>query len=274
MNVFVRPLLLTLLSAALCVPAQAQYSVKDSSSDARKIKPVKKPKPIHKEFSFGFRLNTDGWGIFVDRGRVAATGKNSDLFYDIKLLQVEFEEKKHAKEVKRTNNLGSANTDKTRAFAFGKINNFYALKVGYGKRKMIAGKPEQGTISVHWVYMGGLSVGMLKPYYIDAYVPAGASFNEESIKYSDTTKGTFLNKNNIIGSSGFMKGIGEIKIVPGLHLKTGLHFDFAASKFTKLAVETGVNAEFYAKKVEIMANQKAQPYFVNIYASIQFGRRR
>lgn len=274
MRGFVKPLLLIILSGALSVPAYAQYAVKDSTADAVKRKMPKKPKAIQKEFSFGFRLNTDGWGFFVDRGRVAATGKNSDIFYDIKLIQVEFDEKKHPKEIKRTNTLGSVRTDKTKAFIYGKANNFYTFKIGYGKRKMIAGKPEQGTISVHWVYLGGLSAGLLKPYYINAYVPHGSGYSEESVRYTDTTKDIFLTKNNIIGATGFSKGLNEIKVIPGIHLKTGLHFDFAASKYSKMAVETGINAEFYIKKIEMMANQKAQPYFVNIYASIQFGRRR
>lgn len=255
-------------------------------SDTTKINPAakpapprimpKRPKPLSKEFSVGFRLNTDGWSLFADRGTVQSEEKFSDLFYNVKLMQLEFGEHKHPMEIKRSNTTNNISNDKSRPFIYGKINNFYALKLGYGRRKLIAGKPETGTISVHWVYLGGLSVGLLKPYYLEAYVPVDqfGTLGQESIKYSDSTKGPFLSKQNILGSSGFTKGIGEIKIIPGIHLKTALHFDFASTKHTKLAIETGINAEFYAKKVEIMANQKAQPYMVNVYASLQFGRRK
>jgi hypothetical protein len=34
-----------------------------------------------------------------------------------------------------------------------------------------------------------------------------------------------------------------------------------------------MNSEIYTKAIEIMANQKARPYAVNIYASIQAGKR-
>lgn len=255
-------------------------------SDTTKINPAakpapprimpKRPKPLSKEFSVGFRLNTDGWSLFADRGTVQSEEKFSDLFYNVKLMQLEFGEHKHPMEIKRSNTTNNISNDKSRPFIYGKINNFYALKLGYGRRKLIAGKPETGTISVHWVYLGGLSVGLLKPYYLEAYVPVDqfGTLGQESIKYSDSTKGPFLSKQNILGSSGFTKGIGEIKIIPGIHLKTALHFDFASTKHAKLAIETGINAEFYAKKVEIMANQKAQPYMVNVYASLQFGRRK
>lgn len=237
----------------------------------------KKPKPISKEFSGGFRLNSDGWSIFVDKGIVQSTEKYSDLFYDIKLFQIELTEKKHPKELKRSNSIsgGPTNDDKAKPFIFGKINNFYGLKFGYGKRKMIAGKPEPGTIAIHWVYMGGLSAGLEKPYYVDAYVrEKNGPFVQKDIKYTDTTKEYFLSPNNIIGGSGFSKGLGEIKIVPGIHAKTGLHFDFGGGRSTKLAVETGISAELYMRSIAIMANQKATPYFVNVYAGIQFGKRK
>ena len=57
--------------------------------------------------------------------------------------------------VKRTGSGGSSGN-----YIFGKINNFYALKLGYGYRRMIAGKPDPGTVSIHWIYSGGFSVGL------------------------------------------------------------------------------------------------------------------
>jgi hypothetical protein len=240
------------------------------------VKPkIKKPKPIRTEFSGGLRLNSDGWSLFVDKGWVKSEEKFSDQFYNIRSVQFELSEKKHPKEIKRSNNLGSISDEKIKPFIFGKVNNFYTIKLGYGMRKMIAGKPEHGTVSVHWVYTGGLSAGLLKPYYIEAYVRENNGlFTQKSIKYSDPKdKDYFLAQNNIIGSSGFSKGLNEISVVPGLYVKTGLHFDFAKIKDKKLAVETGVSAELYSQKIEIMASQNAVPYFVNVYASIQFGKR-
>src|SRR5690606_8878525 len=143
------------------------------------------------ELSFGLRLNTDGWSVFADKGYVKSEDRKSDYFYNIRLFQVEFGEKKHPKEIKRSNNLGASyGEEKAKPFIFGKINNFYSLKLGYGARKMIAGKPEQGTVSIHWVYLGGLALGMEKPYYIEAYVPQDnfGTLVQQTIKYTDETK--------------------------------------------------------------------------------------
>lgn len=232
------------------------------------------------ELSGGIRLNTDGWSLFLDRGKVKEPDRSTDYYYDLLFWQLEFSEKKHPQEIKRTNTIGT-NTNASQPFVYGKVSNFYTLKIGYGKRKRIAGRPQLGedierkTVSVHWVYMGGLSAGLEKPYYIDAYVPIGGTQTAElkSINYTDTTADAFLAQQNILGSSGFTSGIGETKIVPGIHGKTALHFDFAATKKTKMAIETGVSVEVYSRAIKLMAEQNDLPVFVNAYVSFQIGKR-
>lgn len=259
----------------------ADTSFAQTNMDRDKI-PVptrkKRPKPIKHEISYGLRLNTDGWSIFLDRGKVKEPDRTTDYFYDLRFWQVEFQEKKHPMEIRRTN-ISANQGEASKPFIFGKTNNFYALKVGYGKRKRLAGKPslknevERGAVSVHWVYLAGLSVGLEKPYHIDAYVLENGVSVLKSITYTDTTAEAFTTPENIVGSSGFGEGIGNTKIVPGLHAKTALHFDFANSKKRKLAVETGLNVEFYTRAISMMVGQNDVPYFVNAYVSFQLGKR-
>lgn len=268
------------VTAQTFIPDTATNKTSGSFKPAVTLTPLikpKKPKPIAKEWSVGGRLSTGGWSAFVDLGKVLGEDtKNSDRFYDIRLIQIEVSEHKHVKETKTTNEYLRTADDKPKSFIFGKINNFYSLKGGYGYRRLIAGKPEPGTISIHWVYLGGIAVGFQKPYYLDAYVPQDnpGTLAKESIKYSDETKQPFLTKQYIIGGSGWSKGWDDLKIIPGIHGKTGLHFDFASKKNTLIALETGVNAEMYLSKVELMANQKATPLLLNGYISLQFGKRK
>ncbi len=262
-------------TAATKMPAKRSFLSGTLPKQMITAKPPK-PKPMRTELSGGFRLNSDGWGIFVDKGWVVSEEKKRDYFYNTKVLQFELSERKHPKEIKSTNNITApASNGKPKSFIYAKINNFYNFKVGYGMRKMIAGKPEIRTVSVHWVYIGGLSAGLLKPYYLDAKVPLDefGSTARRDIKYSDSTQVTFLSRQSIYGSSGFAKGLNEIQVIPGIYARTGLHFDFHTNKARVMAIETGVTAEYYTKKIEMMALQDAVPYFVNIYASIQFGKR-
>lgn len=238
----------------------------------------KRPKPLKHELSGGLRLNTDGWSVFLDRGKIKNTDRTTDYYYDPTFWQIEFGEKRHPQQIKRSNTIGSA-VETAKPFVYGKATNFYTFNIGYGKRKMIAGKPsinddvEPRSVSIHWMYMAAISIGLEKPYYVDAYVSRNGANVLESINYTDTTQEEFLAQYNIVGSSGFGKGLGETKINPGLRLKTGLHFDFASTKKTKLAVETGISLSFYASEVQIMAKSDAVPYFGNAYVSFQIGKR-
>jgi hypothetical protein len=271
--------LLSFLFSSIALAAKAQI-VNDSTHKADSIKAIppniapkphlykpkpKGPKPIHRELSIGFRLNTDGWGIFIDRGSVKSENvKTSDMFYHFNLWQLDFNEKKDPREMKST---GTDQTGKTNSYIYGKINNFYTLKLGIGTSKMIAGKPDPGAVSIHWVITGGVSAGLLKPYYININ---GVG---QPVKYTDQTKDVFLDRTLIDGNAGFSQGISEMKIVPGAHLKTGLHFDFAGSRRTLFAAEVGMNAEYYTSPIQIMALEPGVPYFFNLYVSLQIGKR-
>lgn len=281
MQRFAKFCLLALLACGIPGISEAQTATpkpKDTTvtTAARNIPPKrpKRPKAISKENSIGLKLRTNGWSIFFDKGYVKSEDRFSDLFYDIRLFWAEFGETKHTKEIKRANNSVTAPSDQASSFAYGKVNNFYTLKLGYGFRKMIAGKPEPGTVSIHLVYGGGISLGLLKPYYINALVTKGGITSEQTIKYTDTTKNDFLSKPNIIGHAGFSKGLGELQFVPGVHAKLGLHFDIANEKKSKLAIETGMGLEYYTKEIELMAVVKPTAFLLNFYASIQIGTRK
>jgi hypothetical protein len=261
---------------ALVLPSGAAFAQSGTYPAAPGRPPVKKIKPIRTELSVGYRMNTDGWGVFVEKGYVRSQDyRESDKFQNIRLFQLELDEHRHPKEVKSKLGDQQPGSQSTKPFIFGKINNFYALKLGYGVRTMIAGKPEPGTVSIHWVNTGGLSLGMEKPYYIDGFIQQDnpGTLMPATFKYSDETAGSFLNPQYIRGHAGFMKGIDEIQFVPGVQARSALHFDFSGNRRTAMALEAGVAAEYYSRAIRIMANQDAKPYFVSLFASLQFGRR-
>ena len=227
----------------------------------------KGPKPIMHEASVGARLNTDGWSAYLDLGKVKTKDpRKSDMFYNVRLWQIEFTEKKNPKEEKSTSENGNG-TGGSSTYVYGKINNFYAVKLGYGFRRMIVGKPDPGTVSIHWVNVIGASIGLLKPYYLDVYSDPAA------IKYTPATAGDFLNQQLIEGSAGFSKGLSETKIIPGIHLKSALHFDFSTNRKNVIGIETGVNFEYYSQSIALMANQSPTNYFLDLFLAAQFGRR-
>jgi len=235
------------------------------------VKPprVKGPPALAREFSGGIKFNSDGYGIFLDKGWLKGGedfgSENKDKLFNVRLLEFELMERKHPKE-KRTNSAPGFIGIQSNSYILGKVNNFYVAKLGYGNRRMIAGKPDPGCFSIHWVYLGGVSVGLVKPYYLRIY-------GEGDKKYVDSSDiETFINPNNIEGRSSFFKGFNELKVVPGLYFKTGLHFDFSSSRKTLWALEIGINGEAYTQKIQQMVLSDPKSMFLNFYAGLSFGK--
>lgn len=232
--------------------------------------------PITQEMSTGFRLNSDGWSFLVQRGFI----KTEDVEKPhTNFIYFDLSEKKHPKESNTLNeNFAIVNPGEVKpvGYKYGKINNFYQLKIGYGNSKPISGKLDSKSITINWNYAAGLSLGLLKPYYLDLLVPEGNVFIRKFDKYTEANREYFLDLNNqgtIVGGSDFTKGISETKLKPGLALRSGLYFDYAARRKSFLGVEIGASAELYPSVIPIMINAKNSSYFFNIYADFRFGRR-
>ena len=278
MNQAIRTGILLLVCCISVRYAHAQSMARSTDSSKNSVRQVhqnvkqvrqapKGPKAIKHELSVGIRLNTDGWSAFADLGKVKPLdSKRKDMFYKVRLFQLEMTEKKDPREEKITAVVPSTSGGSPK-YVYGKINNFYALKLGIGFMRMIAGKPDPGAVSIHWLNVIGASLGMLKPYYVNT------SSDPSAIKYSSSTESDFLNQGVIEGSAGFSKGLSEMQFIPGAHLKTALHFDFSANRKNVIGAEAGLNVEYYSQSIALMATQNATPYFVDAYVSFQFGRR-
>ena len=77
----------------------------------------------------------------------------------------------------------------------------------------------------------------------------------------------------IQGRSGFFKGFDELKFVPGIHGKGGVHFALGAYDQYVTAVEVGVMLDIFLKDVPIMVVEHNKPYFFNLYITLQIGKR-
>ncbi len=275
-----RPFCLLLLAPAFFLLPEhgwAQYTVPDSVLKAEaprlapRIKRPPRPKPINREFSGGLQINSDGYSLLLEKGavRTEESGEKANMFYDVRSFSLEFTEHFGPHELKSGQpsdpNIGA----RSQGYTYGKAANFYAVKLGMNFRKMIAGKPESGTVSIHWVNGGGLAAGLIKPYYVVGNFAGGNA----PIKYEPATAANFLDAARITGRAPLTEGLKEIKLAPGLHLKSALRFDFANQKKRVTALETGVSAEYFFKPIEIVATKKPQSLFLNVFAAIHFGKR-
>lgn len=218
---------------------------------------------FQKQTVFGIKLNTDGYGMFLEMGRMKTSRKSN-------LYSLEIGERKNSKEEKVPPVLGNYFTN---PFVYGKINNFYYAKLGFAQQRLIGNKGNKNGVAVSAIYGGGFSAGLLKPYYLKVQ---DAQTNKISdVKYNDKNGAVFLdNLSYVQGSSGFSKGFNEIKVTPGAYAKTALRFDYGRYNELVSAIEVGINVEAYAKKIPVMLLQKQRQLFFNAYAAIEFGRRK
>jgi len=220
-----------------------------------------------KQSAFGFKLNTDGWGVFYEHGKYKTITKTN-------LWWLEFGERKSPKEEKVTTgqDIGGGFILVGNPYIFGKENNFYYLKAGLGQQYLIGGKGNKNGVAVSAIYGGGLSLGYLKPYYVNIQDQAAGTTTD--IKYSDSTRNEFLDPNIITGSAGFTKGFGQGEIVPGAFGRLALRFDYGRYNEFLSALEVGINIEYYSKAMHIMVDNPAKQFFTNGYIAIEFGKRK
>jgi hypothetical protein len=218
----------------------------------------------NKQGAFGFKFNTDGWGMFYERGKYKTINKTS-------LWWIELGEHKHPKEEKVPTISASGGFLIVSSYIYGKRNNFYNFKLGFGEQRLIGGKGNKNGVAVSAIYGGGLTAGLLKPYYIEIQNPANNQ--QEQIKY-DNNDNLFLDPTIILGRGGLTKGFGEMKFVPGAHVRTALRFDYGRYNEVLSALEVGLNAEYYSKKMPILLLNPEKSFFFNAYVALTFGKRK
>ena len=225
----------------------------------------------NKELAFNMRMHTNGFAIGADVGRIKT-------YYLTKYYHFEIGEIKHPKEQRQSFDYPS-NGRTSRSFIYGKQNNFLVLRAGLGAKRYLSEKAKRKGIAVGINYQAGLSLGILKPYYLDFWRtvdgnPTNVYFVSE--KYTGDNADSFLDISRIYGSSGFTKGFNEISVTPGVQGKFGVHFAWGAfDEFVK-AFEAGIMVDAFFKTIPIMVDveyAENRPFFINLYLSLQLGKR-
>lgn len=214
-----------------------------------------------KQSLFGFQLRSNGYGFFIEKGKMKSQ-RNSGIY------SLEFNEIKHPKEDKLPNGTGGFSFGNP--YIYGKINNFYSLQLGFGRQRILGQKGNKNGVAVSAIYKAGLSLGLLRPYYIEVENNSGQSV---TIKYSPQDSILFLT-GYIIGGGGLSKGWSEIKYKPGVFAKTALRFDFGRFNEVVSGVEVGLSAEFYTSKIPIMLFQENKQFYYQGHIAFMFGHRK
>jgi hypothetical protein len=215
---------------------------------------------FNKHNIFGIRLATDGYGINFEKGKFVTPNRTI-------LYQFELNEKKSVKEHKVSASPDQFNYSSLVPY---KLNNFYIFKLAMGQQHLIGGKGNKNGVAVTALYTGGVSIGMLKPYYVDV----------QNTQTGETSRKTFTELQTdtlpdvVTGASGFTVGWGHLKIKPGLNAKGAMRFDYGRLNQTVTAIEVGLTGEYYFSKIPQVLLVPQKNFFFNAYVQIMFGSRK
>ena len=216
---------------------------------------------FNKHNIFGIRLATDGYGINFEKGKFKTPARTM-------LFQFELNEKKSPKEHKISSGDGNFNYSSVVPY---KLNNFYIFKLAVGEQRLIGGKGNKNGVAVTALYTGGISIGMLKPYYVDV-VKHNNTQESSRMTYDQIYNDTTVYE--VQGASGFTVGWGHLSIKPGLNAKGAMRFDYGRLNQTVTAIEVGLTGEYYFSKIPQVMMVPEKSFFFNAYVQIMFGSRK
>ena len=224
------------------------------------------------EWSIGVRLHTNGLSAYFERVWIKSIWKKRVIQTNFFYYQ-DFKQKK----VKSP----YAEVFNTSGYFYGKQNNFWNVNALYGSKKVLGEKAEKNGVRVSMVYLGGVSLGMLKPYGLEIVEEDNffVSTPPETVVrfYDENNPDVFLDPFNsntrIFGAAGLRSGWNKIRPIPGVHAKFGFNFDWAGKENIVKSIELGAQVDVYYRKLPVMITSRNRPYIFNLYLAYQMGKR-
>jgi len=213
-----------------------------------------KPVLLRKELSFGIHIHTNGLGI------EAKKGKNITGFKKW-MLEAQLVSMKHPKEFRQINPI----YENAKSYIYGKLNTFNIIRVSTGVRTTLYSKADRTGVEVRFNYMGGFSLGVTKPIYLEIVedgIPVTERYDPEK---------HFID--NIYGRAPFTYGLDKINFHPGVFAKAGFNFEYAPYHEDIKAIEIGAAIDAFPTKIPIMATTYNKQFFLTFYVTFIYGRK-
>jgi len=218
----------------------------------------------------GLNFNTNGGFLGGVMGQVGI--KKADRSYHA--IGLEIVNVKHHREIK-VNSVITGNS-----FIFGKQNYLFSIRPHYGVQWVCFPATRDDGVQVNLNLSGGFSIGLVKPYYIK--YDYSRSNNLSLIREEPFDPALHRDGNKIVGHGNSLRGFGDSKITPGLHLKGSVLFYFGNYGRRISGLEAGGLVEgFFHKgtngldvnRVNIIPFTQNKWLFTSLYLNIFFGWR-
>ena len=227
----------------------------------------------HKEFVFGVNFNTQG-------GLLGGVSVRSSRVIDDRLLRfwsIEGVMLKNAKEQRLNTDVGGTYIDR-------KTNYGFVLRPSVGLQRILFRKAADAGVQVNGLLSVGPSFGLLMPYYI-SYDRTYANTGTANLQTDDIVNEQFdplkhVDSHAILDHGPLFSGIGQTQVVPGVHLRGALSFEYGRYRDAVTGAEVGFLVEAFTKRMVILspgilADMDAlnRKFFPSVYLTLYFGHR-
>lgn len=202
-------------------------------------------------------LHTHGFGVSIAWGRRVNGFKQ-------RMIQIDLVTLKHEKEIKTFSPY-----EDSKGYVYGKLNQVILINPTWGYKHVKYDKLRASGVEVGYSYGIGPSLALLKPVFLEIGYP------EYPFQYTVTERydPEIHNTLNIYGRASNLKGIEKMKMIPGVHAKFGMVFEYSPYKDGIKALEVGATLDLYPKALPIMAYINNHSSYLNFYVTLLFGKK-
>ena len=179
---------------------------------------------------------------------------------------------KHEKEIKSFNPV----YDNSKSYVYGKLNSFFVIRPGIGRKKILTDKLRQSGVQVGYTWGLGLSGGITKPVYLEIGYPS-IPYDYLAVERYDPDRHYF---DDIYGRASGLNGLEELKFYPGAFAKFALNFEYSNEKDRLKGLEVGAVLDAYPSRIPIMAENvgelegiQNENLFLNFYINLFIGKK-
>jgi len=209
-----------------------------------------------KEFVWGPNKNTNG-GMIGSLTFKWSRSIGNDFY---RTIGFELSNVKHQKENRVIGLTGQG-------FIYGKSNYLYAMRLQYGREKLLFRKDSQQGVQINVGVSGGPTLGFHAPYYF-------LNSQNEYVKFRPGKDDPQVVLTDAVGPGKLFQGLGQSETILGFNVKGGILFEFGTWKNNVAGVETGLMYEVYSREVLLMPTQDNSAAFPSAYITLYWGRRK
>ncbi len=134
-------------------------------------------------------------------------------------------------------------------YIYGKTNYFYTLTLSKGLHYILFGRKRIGHAQVTTGLQAGLTIGILKPYYVEIAIPVGNNqATVETVPYNPARH----SYQDVVGEADYFLGFDKLSFIPGIRLQWLTGFDISVQPVFIRAVELGIQLDAFTQKVDLM----------------------